>query len=739
MSLSKPLFNSQQNLNGPNYSAHDTYEFEDFRLDANRLMLYQRSTTIALKPKVIETLVALVERCGEVVSKEELMDRLWADSFVEESNLTQNIYMLRKALGNSADGQPFIENFSRRGYRFNGKLRSLPETHLLLESHTRTQTIVEETFESKSFSWPSTWLIVATAVIIALGSWVYAYKRFVSSGSTAEVVNSPKPPFQNFKFERQTDKGDITSAAVSPDAKFIAFTDKYNAVWLKSKSSGNSVKIMPESALAEAHVVAISPDNNYIYVAHNFKDKKGQILKVALLGGAVQLRIVEDTWSDLSLSPDGKEMSFIRGNNETGVNSLYIAQTDGSGEREVVVNQPGESFGMWDQSTAWSPDGSRIACSGVVVSDGKQIGAIHIFRVTDGKEISLILSDSNWSRIHSIAWLSNNTDLLVIGDDRASQGQIYKYNLPTQEWHRITNDLSNYIHLSVTSDGKTAIAIQEDNTGNLWVLPSVGEAEHAKQITFGRNLLTDVTGISWTPDGKIVYGSNGSGSWEIWKVDADGTNQVQLTQNCGGNDACSQPAVSPDGQSIVFQATSAGVRNIWRMDADGANLKQLTFDGGSYPSFTPDGRFVIYTRQTSPATTLWQIPIVGGTSAQFSKISGTLSASVSPDGRQFAFDYYDNSATQPFQTCVATIEAVTPDKCYGISRSFPRWSQSERAYYYLDHGYAGIWKQPLDGDRQLFLQFPGERTNNFAFSPDGRSLVVARSKPMQDIVALSDE
>ena len=114
---------SQRNLNEAKRSSGEIYEFEDFRVDAVRLMLYRQGEPVALKPKVIETLVALVERSGDVISKEELMNRLWADSFVEESNLTQNIYLLRKTLGNAADGKPLIETFRRRGYRFNGQIK----------------------------------------------------------------------------------------------------------------------------------------------------------------------------------------------------------------------------------------------------------------------------------------------------------------------------------------------------------------------------------------------------------------------------------------------------------------------------------------------------------------------------------------------------------------------------------------------------------------------------------------
>jgi len=76
-----------------------TYEFEDFRLDAEHLMLYKHEEEMLLAPKVIETLLALVERRGEVLSKDELMNLVWTDSIVEEGNLSQNLYVLRKTLG----------------------------------------------------------------------------------------------------------------------------------------------------------------------------------------------------------------------------------------------------------------------------------------------------------------------------------------------------------------------------------------------------------------------------------------------------------------------------------------------------------------------------------------------------------------------------------------------------------------------------------------------------------------
>lgn len=125
MSLGKSSIFSQLHLAENNSSTGCVYEFEEYRLDAVHLMLYRNGQTIVLKPKVIETLVALVESSGQIVGKDELMNRLWADSFVQESNLSQNIYLLRKTLGNMPGGKPYIETFWRRGYRFNCSVKLL--------------------------------------------------------------------------------------------------------------------------------------------------------------------------------------------------------------------------------------------------------------------------------------------------------------------------------------------------------------------------------------------------------------------------------------------------------------------------------------------------------------------------------------------------------------------------------------------------------------------------------------
>ncbi|MBD0369657.1 MAG: transcriptional regulator [Pyrinomonadaceae bacterium] len=92
------------------------YLFDLFRVDVYERVLYCAESVVPLTPKAFDTLLVLIEHNGHVLGKNELMEKVWPDTFVEENNLAQNISMLRKAL--SRGGRKFIETVPKRGYRF---------------------------------------------------------------------------------------------------------------------------------------------------------------------------------------------------------------------------------------------------------------------------------------------------------------------------------------------------------------------------------------------------------------------------------------------------------------------------------------------------------------------------------------------------------------------------------------------------------------------------------------------
>jgi TolB-like protein/DNA-binding winged helix-turn-helix (wHTH) protein len=108
-------------------SLQKLYEFEEFRFDVEHLMLYRRGESIPLAPKAAETLLVFIERRGQILSKEQLIEQIWPNAFVEESNLFLYLSVLRKTLGNQEDGTPYLETLRRRGYRFNGTVQLISD------------------------------------------------------------------------------------------------------------------------------------------------------------------------------------------------------------------------------------------------------------------------------------------------------------------------------------------------------------------------------------------------------------------------------------------------------------------------------------------------------------------------------------------------------------------------------------------------------------------------------------
>jgi DNA-binding winged helix-turn-helix (wHTH) protein/TolB-like protein/Tfp pilus assembly protein PilF len=122
------------------------YEFGHFTLDMAESRLLRDGRPVPLKPKVLETLLVLIESSGHVLEKQELMQRLWPDSFVEEANLTVNISQLRRALGDDENGERFIETVPKRGYRFAAQVTKImaERADLVVHERTRSRIVIEE-------------------------------------------------------------------------------------------------------------------------------------------------------------------------------------------------------------------------------------------------------------------------------------------------------------------------------------------------------------------------------------------------------------------------------------------------------------------------------------------------------------------------------------------------------------------------------------------------------------------
>lgn len=130
-------------------------EFGGFRLDSKKRVLWYGDEPVDLPLKEIELLCVLTESAGQVVTKDEILDKVWSDSFVDESNLTRQIYLLRKTLREHGESGELIQTVPRRGYRFTGKVNEVGNGDFVIEKHTSTRTLVEVTEEGPMDTPPS--------------------------------------------------------------------------------------------------------------------------------------------------------------------------------------------------------------------------------------------------------------------------------------------------------------------------------------------------------------------------------------------------------------------------------------------------------------------------------------------------------------------------------------------------------------------------------------------------------
>lgn len=181
----------------PSGSTKELYEFGPFRVDAEKEIVVRAGEPVPLTPKTFQILLVLIRNNREVVTKDDLMKTVWPDTFVEEANLSRNIFMLRKALGESAQDHRYIVTVPGRGYRLAESVRMVPDQELsvVAASHARMQLEVKDT---RPWRWVAT---IAALAIVASGFVLYRYfsQRRAKLSATDTVVladfnNSTRDP-----------------------------------------------------------------------------------------------------------------------------------------------------------------------------------------------------------------------------------------------------------------------------------------------------------------------------------------------------------------------------------------------------------------------------------------------------------------------------------------------------------------------------------------------------------------
>jgi Tol biopolymer transport system component len=204
---------------------------------------------------------------------------------------------------------------------------------------------------------------------------------------------------------------------------------------------------------------------------------------------------------------------------------VMIASANGSGARKLA-EYPGSVTGSGSYLVRWSPDGQRLAALDLNINDpsGLVDGLLEV-DVATGKQKPM--PGKHWRGVLDSTWLPDGSGLLLAALPRTgTEPQLWMVTYPGGAVRRISNDLSRYLSVAISADGRTIASVQMNITSSLWLGPAVAP-DQVRQITSGR--LDGNSGVTFTPDNRIVYTANHAQNWDLFLADADGSNARQLT------------------------------------------------------------------------------------------------------------------------------------------------------------------------------------------------------------------
>jgi eukaryotic-like serine/threonine-protein kinase len=571
-------------------------------------------------------------------------------------------------------------------------------------------------------------------------------------------------PFQNFSITQVTKSGKAVSAAISPDGKYIfsVVSDKgQRSLWLRHLPTDSDTQIVPPSD-AYYWGPIFAPDGNYVYFLkrESAGADESDLYRAPILGGTPQMTVHEAD-NPITFSPDGKRIAYVRtGHPEPGKFSLLTAQTDGSDEKLLVAGPiTEEPFGL-----AWARDGKAIA--GVVYQVGDELSRIEMFDVASGK--STTLAGFTDFAASALVWMPDGDGMLLTAESRGTgfiRDQIGYLEKGETKIRLVTQDTNSYKTLRLSADGKILSAVQAKISNSFYEFPAsgapTGNAPGASASAVPVAAVTqerDVYGFNWAPDAKLLVNDGG----KLLRISASGGDEAVLLSEA--NTVMALPASCTNGKYIVF--TWAGYHgspfaNIWRVDSDGTNPKQITNERDIRgPVCSPDGKWVYFRDWFSHE--IKQAPMDGGKTEVVPGTNipdadlDTTDVSISPDGQWLAFSIHvepeGNETAHQTKIVLLNLGAaaggganpatriIKPDQRISGAASF---TPDGRALVYpvREAGVDNLWLQPLDASASAakrITNFTSDLIDAYHFSLDGKQLGVLQRHAVSDVVLLRD-
>lgn len=647
--------------------AADCYEFGPFHLDLRRRQLLRGDEILALTPKAFDLLQVLVIHADRVVEKDELMKRIWPDSFVGEDSLTQNVAVLRKVLGDASDSPRYIATIHKHGYRFVAAVRELHAPEAAVPPAAPGPVVVlAPAFAAAASAEPevdaSAGLAEARPAGWTVTRWVAAVAAGIAllvAGMSLGVLRNREPGPAPMRFVVTAPENTTLASAgfPAPDGRHVAFVADRGGrslLWIRSLESVDAHPLLGTDGVTSPFW---SPDGRALGFFAG-----GKLKVVNLAGGPPQTLAVISTstipaggtWNADGLVIYAEGRSGLKSVSSSGGIAATVTTLDAAAQ---------ETEHQWPQ---FLPGGRRFLY-GVRSANPDRNNGIYVGSLDSPEKVRVLASTSR---------ATYAAGYLVFAQDRALAARAFD-----------PGSLKVGTTLQTIAGDIPTAGFAPPNGGILTYLPGSGQGsavwfDRAGARVGSLDTPSEVFAVALSPDERQLAASDAmSPTAGIWLFDLRRHARGRLTT------IGSSPVWSPDGTHVVFSSSQEhGVLDLYQKASFGNEREELLLTSGqqTWPhDWSPDGRYIVYT-SASPKSKmdLWLLSTADRKPIPYLQTPfNELHGQVSPDGRWLAYTS-DESGT--WEVYVQSFPVPGHRRTISTDGGAqPRWRRDGRELFFL--------------------------------------------------------
>jgi Tol biopolymer transport system component len=684
----------------------------------------------------------LLDRPGELVSREELHKALWpSDTFVDfEHGVNAAVNRLREALGDSADCPSMIETLPRRGYRFIGTINPPPTVPEIVpqsvpkvsgEPVPGTSEFLATRQTEVRTSGRTRWMKISASILVGVAcatAVMFSYRRIWPRADPPALAVVPFTDYPGFE----------NCPAFSPDGSQIAFAwsgdpakgSKGNDLYVKVIHSESLLRLTQHPS--ESVCAAWSPDGTQI-AFHRLSGADTGIYLVPALGGPERKLRSTHVGLGISWSADGKWLAYTDDTHPAGVIhptdsvGIYVLSLETLESRQVPHAK--ECIAEW--GPVFSHSGDRLAYICMLRTNPNEFG-IYSISLSGGSPKMVAKFTTGWGLLNGFAWTADDKRLIVARPHVGVDNELDEVVLVDGTIRKLPfGQGSSYPAISGKGD-RLAYSVYTWHTSiwrkDLWHTEAAG----AKLIPS----TYEQANPQYSPDGKhIAFPSNRGGDWEIWMSGADGTNLVRLSDSKSSK--AGAPRWSPDSLKLAFDSRQSDRPEVYIVDISERLPRKLitNVSDASMPNWSHDGKWLYF--GGGPEQRIFRCPASGGNAVALSADTGF-----------FPYESYDGETvyfvSSPDGGDLRMVSVKQPGSAVAV-KGMP--AMSNASLYTVVPG--GIYFVPASASRSLqYFDFVTRQVrqifdlddcdNGLSASPDGRWIIYTQSAQDNTDVMLVD-